>query len=159
MAGWLGSWVDHLRLPTSTTTQEAELTSHSLAYPSLCCRLAGAGGLDLILGPKTVRGMRLGEGPEGAGAPGSQIKGIGGSGDKPATRRCQLAEVRMGSCTFHPVQALYHPPRSSSGKGGGGGLELSQYTSGILCGGLLGRCHLVFDFPRMRVAVQGLQQR
>ena len=107
--------------------------------------------------------MRLGEGPGGSsGAAGSQIRGIGGGGEKLSTRRCQLAEVRMGACAFQPVQALYHVARSSSGAGGGGGgggggLELSQYTSGIICGGLLGRCHLVFDFPRMRVAVQALQ--
>ena len=98
--------------------------------------------------------MQLGEGPGGGGAAGSQIKGIGGGGEKLATRLCQLAEVRMGTCTFQPVQALYHV---ASGGGGGGGLELSRYTSGIICGGLLGRCHLVLDLPRQRVAVQALQ--
>ena len=78
--------------------------------------------MDLILGPKTVQRMRLGEGPGGSGAAGSQIKGVGGGGEKLSTRRCQLAEVRMGACAFQPVQALYHVARSSSGAGGGGGL-------------------------------------
>lgn len=65
-------------------------------------------------------------------------------------QRCQLGEVRLGRLSFAGVQALYR-----EGPGGGGGLELSQHTSGIVCGGVLGRCALVYDYPRMRLAVRG----
>ena len=81
-----------------------------------------------------------------------------GIGDNGSTRilahRCQLAEVRLGAHTFRSVSALYHPPAKAGGSGSGG-LELSQHTSGILCGGLLNHRALTFDYSRMRVAVRG----
>lgn len=88
----------------------------------------------------------------GPGSTPTAIKGIGaGGGNRLAARRCQLAEVRLGAHTFRGAQALYH----ESSSGGGGGLELSQHTSGIICGGLLSQCALTFDYARVRVGVQG----
>ena len=66
-----------------------------------------------------------------------------------AAQRCQLGEVWLGQHRFTGVQALYR-----EGQGGNGGLELSQHTSGIVCGGVLGRCTLVYDYPRLRLAVR-----
>ena len=85
--------------------------------------------------------------------------GDGAGGSRLSARRCELAEVRLGPCSFKRVQALYHAASGSTtdsagGSGStGGGLELSRHTSGIVCGGLLGRCHLTFDYARMRLAV------
>lgn len=78
----------------------------------------------------------------------------GGSQDRITAHNCQLAEVRLGVYSFHGVQALYHSVPAGS-DGSGAGLELSHHTSGIVCAGLLGRCGLVFDYARMRVAVAG----
>ena len=77
--------------------------------------------------------------------------GSGGGGAVPA-HRCQLSEVWLGPHRFEGVQALFHSDPASGG--GGGGLELSQHTGGIVCGGLLGRCTLLFDYARGRVALQ-----
>lgn len=78
------------------------------------------------------------------------LQGLGGGGGaRMQAQRCQLGEVWLGQHSFTGVHALYR-----EGPGGSGGLELSQHTSGIVCGGLLGRCALVFDYPRMRLAVR-----
>lgn len=84
--------------------------------------------------------------------PASSAQGIGsgGGGNRVAAHRCTLAEVRLGSRSFPAAQALYHQIESG---GGNGGLELSQHTSGIVCGGVLGRCSLTYDYANARVAV------
>lgn len=110
---------------------------------------AGAGGFDLILNPAAAGSLRLDQGTAGdakEAAATTQIKGIGGGGQRLPAQRCQLAEARLGPATFSPAAAVFHT-------GGDGGLVLSRHTSGIVCAGLLGRCSLLLDYPRLRMAV------
>ncbi|KAL4443501.1 hypothetical protein ABPG75_011238 [Micractinium tetrahymenae] len=133
------------------------LTMDGQRHKGLFMMDSGAGGFDIILGARAARSMQLGAAPPPAGATSTtQIKGVGGgTQDRITAHNCQLAEVRLGLYRFHSVQALYHSTPPGGTAGGGAGLELSQHTSGIVCAGLLGRCGLVFDYARMRVAVAG----
>lgn len=120
---------------------------------------AGAGGFDVIVNPKAARSLQLGQGSAAAGGGTTHIKGIGsGASDRLTAQRCQLAEARLGATTLSPVTAVFHSGGGSGG-GGGAGLSLSQHTSGIVCAGLLGRCSLLFDYARMRMAVLGGAER
>ncbi|EFN58196.1 hypothetical protein CHLNCDRAFT_142045 [Chlorella variabilis] len=139
---------------------ELELVSASgRRHSGLFMLDSGAGGFDVIVNPKAARSLQLGQGSAAAGGGTTHIKGIGsGASDRLTAQRCQLAEARLGATTLSPVTAVFHSGGGSGG-GGGAGLSLSQHTSGIVCAGLLGRCSLLFDYARMRMAVLGGAER
>ena len=105
-------------------------------------RVAGAGGFDVIVNSEPAASLGLAQ-----GSGGTHIRGIGGlASERLSARQCQLAEARLGPAVLHGVTATFR-------EGGGGGLVLSRHTSGIACAGLLGRCSLLYDYARMRLAV------
>ncbi|PRW56405.1 hypothetical protein C2E21_4538 [Chlorella sorokiniana] len=132
--------------PAAVASAPLELvTAEGRRHRGLFMVDSGAGGLDIVLNARAAQALGLGK-----GSTATHIKGLGGGGGARMTaQRCQLGEVWLGPHCFTSVQALYR-----EGPGGNGGLELSQHTSGIVCGGVLGRCTLVFDYPRLRLAVR-----
>ena len=54
-----------------------------------------------------------------------------------------LETLVLGSMAFERSQCLFAGP---------GGLDLSVYTSGIICGDLMARCTVILDYARQRVA-------
>lgn len=71
------------------------------------------------------------------------IGGSGGSGMKMA--RVQLPWARMGEhgAQLQSISCLIAQNT---------GLELSLYTSGIICSSLMGRCRVFLDYARLRIA-------
>lgn len=80
----------------------------------------------------------------------TMLQGVGGeSSGRVKVASCTLPWVEMAGVRFEGVRALL-----ASNEGSGGGIELSSYTSGVVCGDLLGGCRVVLDYSRERVAIQ-----
>lgn len=74
-------------------------------------------------------------------------QGVGGSDSKSVRMESsKLLWLEMGASRFERLKCLLAGAP-------GPGLDLSHYTAGILCGDLLARCRLVFDYARRRVAI------
>lgn len=67
-----------------------------------------------------------------------------------------LAWLEMAGARFEGVRALL---ARSEGGASGAGIDLSAHTSGIICGDLLSRCRVVFDYPRSRLALVPVEGR
>eukprot|EP00887_Chlorella_sp_A99_P007235 scaffold2.g7235.t1 len=111
----------------------------------------GAGGTDVLLNAAGAEALGLlGEPAAAAGAgsaarpPPAVVSGLGGTAMHVETRL--LHRVQLGAAVFTNVGC--HVVGESMG-----GMDLSAYTHGIAAGGLLGRCTLVFDYPRGRLGV------
>ena len=125
----------------------------------------GAGGMGLVLNASAATELGvLQKPPVAVGAAsaatssssssmvgdGSQsIRGVGGSAAHAVTlRTASLDKLSLGGgVEFEGVKCLL------AAEGATGGVALSYYSSGILCGDLLSRCRLVVDLARKRMAV------
>jgi hypothetical protein len=82
-------------------------------------------------------------------APPHLAQGVGGDeSGRVRVASGTLAWLELGSARFEGVRALL----AQSG-GAGGGIDLSVYTAGIVCGDLLSRCRVVLDYARSRIAI------
>lgn len=55
----------------------------------------------------------------------------------------ELPWLQLAGTRFHTSKCLF---------AGAGGLDISAYTAGILCGNLMARCGVVLDYARQRIA-------
>jgi predicted aspartyl protease len=75
------------------------------------------------------------------------IRGVGGSHNHSVTlKTAQIGVLKVGTADFSQVQCLIAEEAK-------GGVALSFYSSGILCGDILSQCRLVIDLARNRMAV------
>jgi len=74
------------------------------------------------------------------------VRGVGGSDQK--TLRVQLGElpwVECGGVRFERVRALYAVQ---------GGMDVSLYSAGIVCGDLLSRTDIVLDYVNQQIGLR-----
>ena len=122
----------------------------------------GAGGAQLILNARGAEELGLGGaanrggggGGASPGAPATVVTSLGGASLR--YRSGALPRLRVGGAVFTDVRLDW--AEAGGGGGGDGGLDLSAYSHGMLAGGLLGRCTLLFDYARGRVALVGPEQ-
>jgi hypothetical protein len=109
----------------------------------------GAGGMGVMANAACAEALGL-LGGSGGGAT-TKILGVGGDPSQGmALRSTTLSRVEVagGGGAFAGVRCLFAPAA-----GAGGGIELSHYAGGILCGEPLGRGRLVMDLARGRAAL------
>lgn len=112
----------------------------------------GAGGLDVMVNKSVAAQLWAEYGETGGSAAASAsrvIRGVGGR-DAPSMTMASsnLKSIFLGDrCSIEEVKCLVAPG------GVGGGVELSYYSGGILCGGALSRFRMVFDMARQRLAI------
>ena len=56
--------------------------------------------------------------------------------------------VEVGGVSFERINAVFMPPSSV------GGVDLSEWSAGLICSSLLRNCVCVFDYSRRRVSLQ-----
>jgi len=104
----------------------------------------GAGGMAAMLNSTSATILGLFNCNSGKS---KSIRGVGGSHNHSVTlKTAQLNVLKVGTAEFSEVQCLI----AGEAKGG---VALSFYSSGILCGDILSQCRLVIDLPRGRMAV------
>lgn len=104
----------------------------------------GAGGMAAMLNATAANALGLFNSTRGKS---KSIRGVGGSHNHSVTlKTAQLNVLKVGTAEFNEVQCLIAEEAK-------GGVALSFYSSGILCGDLLSQCRLVIDLPRGRMAV------
>lgn len=118
---------------------------------------SGAGGVDVIFHDKAVEKMDLSNRIGTAGGL-AQMRGVsncattnstsssgGGGGGGLQARQHKLQWLTLGGGTsFKNITALL--PINSS-------FNLSEHTVGMICGDLLSKCDVVYDYPKRRVAI------
>ncbi|CAI5507010.1 unnamed protein product [Closterium sp. Naga37s-1] len=109
----------------------------------------GAAGVDIIFNARAVERCQLGRRAKGGD---SWLKGMGGAGggggggQQMTVRQGNLAVVTVAGQQLKNVSALFSTAEQ-------GALELSQYTSGLICRNLLSKFDLVIDYPGLRVGL------
>ena len=74
------------------------------------------------------------------------MQGVGGTGGEGMKMvRLHLPWAKLGEHGIHVERVSCLVARNS-------GLELSLYTSGIVCSSLMGRCRVFLDYARSRIA-------
>lgn len=107
----------------------------------------GAGGMSAVFNAATARKLGILDSGNGSGSR-RALKGVGGGAASSLTVSSgMLGTLRVGGAEFSSVKCMV------AGEGAGGGVELSHYTAGILCGDLLSQCHVVVDLPRKRICI------
>lgn len=130
---------------------EVELANESQSCRTLLMVDTGAGGLDIMLKESVSLELSLldDKDKKSPDSPSKIVRGVGGH-DAPSMkmRTAILEHVRIGDSFFiERTKCLVAP------KGVGGGVELSHYSGGILCGGILSQYSLVIDMSRRRMAI------
>jgi hypothetical protein len=104
----------------------------------------GAGGMAAMLNSSAAKTLGLFDNKSNKS---KSIRGVGGSPNHSVTlTTAELGVLTVGSAEFNQVQCLI----AGEDKGG---VALSFYSSGILCGDILSQCRLVIDLARGRMAV------
>ncbi|CAI5987591.1 unnamed protein product [Closterium sp. NIES-65] len=109
----------------------------------------GAAGVDIIFNARAVERCQLGRRAKGGD---SWLKGMGGAGggggggQQMTVRQGNLAVVTVAGQQLKNVSALFSTAEQ-------GALELSQYTSGLICRNLLSKFDLIIDYPGLRVGL------
>jgi hypothetical protein len=104
----------------------------------------GAGGMAAMLNSTAAKTLGL---FDNTNTKSKSIRGVGGSHNHSVTlKTAQLDVLKVGTAEFTQVQCLIAEEAK-------GGVALSFYSSGILCGDILSQCRLVIDLPRGRMAV------
>ncbi|GJP43425.1 hypothetical protein CLOM_g2886 [Closterium sp. NIES-68] len=108
----------------------------------------GAAGVDIIFNSRAVQRCQLGTRAKGGD---SWLKGMGGAGgggdgQQMTVRQGNLAIVTIAGQQLKNVAALFSSAEQ-------GALELSQYTSGLICRNLLSKFDLIIDYPGLRVGL------
>mmetsp|Transcript_36269 Transcript_36269/g.80722 ORF Transcript_36269/g.80722 Transcript_36269/m.80722 type:complete len:304 (+) Transcript_36269:2-913(+) len=115
----------------------------------------GACGADIMLHSRAMRELNLGLGRglagsgqrngSGSGSKSSYhfVRGVGGdNGDSVRVEVVDLPWVEISNIRFGKVKCMY---------AGVGGLDISLYSSGIICGDLVARLAMVIDYSRRRI--------
>eukprot|EP00850_Spirogloea_muscicola_P009610 SM000054S18096 [mRNA] locus=s54:463962:467720:+ [translate_table: standard] len=135
--------VPHVKVTIQAEEDVSESGAGSLRREVLLLLDTGAGGVDVIFHHRAVKQLNL---LNGVAAPSSRgrIKGMGGASAGLTVQVGQLKELCVGGKVFKNARALL----SLSEKGG---LDLSEYTAGLLCGDILRDSLAVIDYPRRRI--------
>ena len=124
-----------------SSSNNAAITNHNTA---LLMVDTGAGGMATLLNPNAAKTLGLFDNNNGNS---KNIRGIGGSQKASMSLKiAQLSVLKVGTAEFEGVQCLIAEESK-------GGVALSFYSSGILCGEILSQCRLVIDLPRGRMAI------
>eukprot|EP00899_Mesostigma_viride_P012101 jgi/Mesvir1/20892/Mv07966-RA.3 len=124
-------------------------TGHQEEDEELFLLDTGAGGVDVILHGKAVKRLGL-LSPSATST--SLLKGLGNGGSGLTVSQGKLAWLHLCGETFAGPTALF-------GLEDANGLNLSEYTAGLLCGNLVRKKHIVFDLPHKRVGIMGGPRR
>eukprot|EP00850_Spirogloea_muscicola_P007869 SM000041S15428 [mRNA] locus=s41:62167:65563:+ [translate_table: standard] len=137
--------VPHVKVTIQAGEDMSENGAGSLRREVLLLLDTGAGGVDVIFHHRAVKQLNLLNGGAAASSRG-RIKGMGGASAGLTVQVGQLKELCVGGKVFKNARALL----SLSEKGG---LDLSEYTAGLLCGDILRDSLAVIDYPRRRFAL------
>ncbi|KAG0559503.1 hypothetical protein KC19_10G110200 [Ceratodon purpureus] len=106
----------------------------------------GAGGVDVIFHGRAVEEFDLLDSLQSESY--AELMGINASGKGLQVTLGTLDQLTVAGRSFKQVKAML--AREDAGN-----LDTSAYVSGLLCGDLLMKCRIVFDYARRRFAVKG----